>query len=50
MDKLLLNSTKYKINKYKDRIELFDLKTFNFVCAIPKEELKKSKWILKLIC
>jgi hypothetical protein len=49
IDKILKESTKFKINRYKDRIELFDLKTFDYICTIPKQELKKE-WLLKIIC
>ena len=49
LNKNCKNSKKYNINRYRDRIELFDKITHKFVVKISKEEIKKSQWILKLL-
>jgi hypothetical protein len=49
IDKVCINSTKYKINKYFDRIELYDIKTYEYVVTILKKQIIKNPCILKLI-
>ena len=49
LDKICRESKKYNINRYRDRIELFDKKTNQFIVKITKEEIKNSPWILKNI-
>lgn len=49
LDKICRESKKYNINKYADRIELFDKITNQFVVSIPKNEINRSLWILKLL-
>lgn len=49
IDKICINSTKYKINKFYDRIDLYDIKTYKFVVTIYKKQIIKNPCILKLI-
>lgn len=48
IDTACINSKKYKINKYSDRIEIFD-NDYKFVTSISKKIIKQNIWILKLI-
>jgi hypothetical protein len=50
MDKELKESSKYIINRYADRIELFDNVTYDFVVSIHKQFIIDNYWIMKLIC
>ena len=49
LDKICQNSKKYNINRYADRIELFDKTSNEFVVSIPKKYIEENPWILKLI-